>query len=49
MSESRTPSEHDAADDDAVRQHTQTDAEGGDATDEGEDVPREHSEDPAEG
>jgi hypothetical protein len=49
MSESSTPSEHDSADDDAVRQHTQTDTEGGDATDEGEDVPREHSEDPAEG
>ena len=49
MTESTAPSEHDPADDDAVRQHTQTDTEGGETSDEGQDVPREHTEDPAEG
>jgi hypothetical protein len=50
MSESTTPAEHDPAAEDDVRQHTQTDTEGGDATSgQGEDVPREHTEDPAEG
>ena len=49
MSET-TPDEHqDPAAADEVRQHTQADTEGGDATDEGQDVPREHTEDPAEG
>lgn len=49
MSESTTPSERDPAAADDVRQHTQTDTEGGEAAGQGQDVPREHTEDPAEG
>jgi hypothetical protein len=50
MSEPTTPGDpNDPADADALRQHPQTDAEGGDESDQGEDVPREHTEDPAEG
>ena len=49
MSESTPGDQHDAAAEDDVRQHTQTDTEGGDVTGEGRDVPREHTEDPAEG
>jgi hypothetical protein len=49
MSQSTTPSEQDPAAEDDIRQHTQTDTEGGESTDQGEDVPREHTEDPAEG
>lgn len=32
-----------------MRQHTQTGAEGGEASEQGADAPREHTEDPAEG
>lgn len=49
MSESNTPSAPDPAAADDLRQHTQVDTEGGEATDQGDDVPREHTEDPAEG
>ncbi len=44
-----TPNEQDPADADAVRQHAETEAEGGEASEQGADVPREHTEDPAEG
>ncbi|MEO6502776.1 MAG: hypothetical protein ABIQ09_12770 [Jatrophihabitantaceae bacterium] len=50
MSEPTTPDQHDPAAEDDIRQHAQADTEGGDATaDDGADVPREHTEDPAEG
>ena len=50
MSESTNSSEHDPAAEDDLRQHTQADTEGGDATPgSADDVPREHTEDPAEG
>jgi hypothetical protein len=50
MSEPTTPGDqHDPADEDALRQHTQADTEGGDVSEQGQDVPREHTEDPAEG
>ncbi|MDQ1741099.1 MAG: hypothetical protein QOE53_2751 [Pseudonocardiales bacterium] len=49
MSETTPDDQHDPAAADDLRQHTQTDTEGEDGTDEGRDVPREHSEDPAEG
>ena len=42
------PTRDPAAEDD-IRQHTQVDTEGGDVTDQDHDVPREHTEDPAEG
>jgi len=44
-----TSNSQDPAAEDAVRQHTQTDAEGGEASEPGADPPREHTEDPAEG
>jgi hypothetical protein len=44
-----TSNEQDPAAEDAMRQHTQTDAEGGDVSEQGADAPREHTEDPAEG
>jgi len=47
-----TPNDADteaAADADAVRQHAETDVEGGEASEQAADVPREHTEDPAEG
>jgi hypothetical protein len=44
------PSEQrDPAAEDDLRQHTQADTEGGDVSEQGRDVPREHTEDPAEG
>jgi hypothetical protein len=50
MSEPTTSGDpQDPTDADALRQHSQTDTEGGDVSDQGEDVPREHTEDPAEG
>jgi hypothetical protein len=49
MSESTTPEDHDPAAADEMRQHTQTDTEGGEASDPGEEMPREHTQDPAEG
>jgi hypothetical protein len=49
MSEPTPDDQHDPAAADDLRQHTQTDTEGGDVTDQGPDVPREHTEDPAEG
>jgi len=49
MSETTPGDQHDPAAADDLRQHSQTDTEGGDATDEDRDVPREHTEDPAEG
>lgn len=49
MSEPTTPESDDPASADDLRQHTQTDTEGGEASDAGEDVPREHTQDPAEG
>lgn len=50
MSEPTANSQPDPAAADELRQHAQADVEGGDATeDEGVDVPREHTEDPAEG
>jgi hypothetical protein len=49
MSESTAPQEQDPASEDDNRQHAQTDTEGGEASDPGEDVPREHTQDPAEG
>lgn len=49
MSEPTPNEQQDPAAADEVRQHTQTDTEGGEATDQGEDMPREHTEDPAEG
>ena len=48
MSESMSEQQDPAAQDE-LRQHTQTDTEGGDVTEQGQDVPREHTEDPAEG
>ena len=44
-----TSEQGDPAAEDDIRQHTQADTEGGDVSDEGQDVPREHTEDPAEG
>ena len=44
-----TPEQHDPAAEDDIRQHTQVDTEGGDVSEQGQDVPREHTEDPAEG
>ena len=44
-----TSEQQDPAAQDELRQHTQTDTEGGDVTEQGQDVPREHTEDPAEG
>jgi hypothetical protein len=50
MSEPTAPDDQpDAAAGDDMRQHTQTDTEGGDVSDQGEDMPREHTQDPAEG
>jgi hypothetical protein len=54
MSDPTANSQPDPAAADEVRQHAQTDVEGGDATEDGNseqapDVPREHTEDPAEG
>ncbi|HEV2887647.1 MAG TPA: hypothetical protein VGX49_12095 [Jatrophihabitans sp.] len=49
MSESTSGQQYDPAAEDEVRQHTQADTEGGDASEQGQDVPREHTEDPAEG
>ncbi len=52
MSESTASDQPDSAAADDLRQHAQTDVEGGDATEDSEkapDVPREHTEDPAEG
>jgi hypothetical protein len=40
---------HDPTSADDVRQHTQADTEGGDVSEQGDDVPREHTEEPAEG
>jgi hypothetical protein len=44
-----TSEQHDPAAEDDIRQHTQADTEGGDVSDGDQDVPREHTEDPAEG
>ena len=50
MSEPTADSQPDPAAADDLRQHAQADVEGGDATEaESPDVPREHTEDPAEG
>jgi hypothetical protein len=49
MSEPTSNSQPDPADADAMRQHAETDVEGGDASEQGADAPREHTEDPAEG
>jgi hypothetical protein len=49
MSEPTTSGERpDPADEDDMRQHTQAEAEGSEP-EEGPDVPREHTQDPAEG
>jgi hypothetical protein len=44
-----TAENNDSASEDDLRQHTQADTEGGDVSDQGGDVPREHTQDPAEG
>jgi hypothetical protein len=49
MSEPISNEQSDPADADAVRQHAETDVEGDDVPEPGADVPREHTEDPAEG
>ncbi|MDQ1744238.1 MAG: hypothetical protein QOE23_2577 [Pseudonocardiales bacterium] len=54
MTESTASDQPDPAAADDLRQHAQTDVEGGDAAEDGNsdqapDVPREHTEDPAEG
>jgi hypothetical protein len=49
MSEPSTPTESEAASADDIRQHAQAPVEGPDPSDDGGDVPREHTQDPAEG
>lgn len=49
MSESTAPEQQDPDSADENRQHAQTDTEGGEVSDPGDDVPREHTQDPAEG
>jgi hypothetical protein len=49
MSEPTPDDQQDPADADDLRRHAETGVEGGEASGHGAEVPREHSEDPAEG